>query len=170
MPETEAEHAAESTRCCFKRLRKATGCSAKKTGHGHGHGHEQTPERQSLLGSHRQRRWIHEAMTNDTEPDRGDRARLMRPSPTEEGGIGTYRVASRDSVQVTTPCAVSRTPVPGSAPIALCHETPSTSPPIALYYDPPFQDRHLSRCIRSLRSSHHLSRCITRFRSPGKSE
>ncbi len=62
MPETEAEHAAESTRCCLKRLRKATGRSAKKTGHGHGHGHEQTPERQSLLGSHRQRRWFHEAM------------------------------------------------------------------------------------------------------------
>ena len=60
VPETEAEHAAESTRCCLKRLRKATGCSAKKTGHGHGH--EQTPERQSLLGSHRQRRWFHEAM------------------------------------------------------------------------------------------------------------
>ncbi len=58
MPETEAKHAAESTRCCLKRLRKATGCSAKKTGHGH----EQTPERQSLLGSHRQRRWFHEAM------------------------------------------------------------------------------------------------------------
>ncbi len=60
MPETEAEHAAESTRCFLKRLRKATGCSAKKTGHGHGH--EQTPERQSLLGSHRQRRWFHEGM------------------------------------------------------------------------------------------------------------
>ncbi len=65
MPETEAEHAAESTRCCLKRLRKATGCSAKKTGHGQGqgHGHEQTPERQSLLGSHRQRRWFHERMS-----------------------------------------------------------------------------------------------------------
>ncbi len=66
MPEPEAEHAAESTHCGLKRLRKATGCSAKKTGHGHGHGHghEQTPERQSLLGSHRQRRWFHERMTN----------------------------------------------------------------------------------------------------------
>ena len=37
VPESEAEHAAEPTRCCLKRLRKATGCSAKKTGHGHGH-------------------------------------------------------------------------------------------------------------------------------------
>ena len=37
VPETEAEHAVESTRCCLKNLRKATGCSAKKTGHGHGH-------------------------------------------------------------------------------------------------------------------------------------
>ncbi len=50
MPETEAEHAAESTRCCLKRLRKATSCSAKKTGHGHGH--EQTAEWQSLCGVH----------------------------------------------------------------------------------------------------------------------
>ncbi len=39
MPETEAEHAADPTRFCLKRLRKATGCSAKKHGHGHGHGH-----------------------------------------------------------------------------------------------------------------------------------
>ena len=38
----------------------------------------------------------------------------MRPSPTDEGGIGTYRVVSRDSVQVTTHCAVSRSPVPAS--------------------------------------------------------
>ena len=60
MPETEAEHATESTRRCLKRLRKATGCSAKKTGHGH----EQTPERQSPLGSHRQRRWFHDAIRN----------------------------------------------------------------------------------------------------------
>ena len=49
----------------------------------------------------------------------------MTPSPTEEGGIGTYRVVLRVSVQVTTHCAV---------------------------YDLPFQNRHLSRCVTRLRS------------------
>ncbi len=39
VPGTGAEHAGEPTRCCLKRLRKTTRCSAKKTGHGHGHGH-----------------------------------------------------------------------------------------------------------------------------------
>ena len=56
----------------------------------------------------------------------------MRPSPTEEGGIGTYRIASRDSVQVTTHRAVSRTPVPGSPPIAVYNESPFKFPGVAL--------------------------------------
>jgi len=69
-------------------------------------------------------------MTNDTEPDRGDRARLMKE--------GSAPIALYDETPFKSPGITlhEHPPVPGSAPIALYHESLFKSPPIAVYPRP----------------------------------